>query len=293
MTNKKKKMMYAAMKLFSEKGYHATSMQEIATDAGVSKGLLYKYFDSKEALLIDVFKCNHNNMVERAKYIHFDTTIASTEKLEKMIEIEFEGIVKNKDYFNLLTKSLLIEKNKQVQPFLMQVRAEMLGWHREMLLQVYGDEILPSIWDMVMALQGMLKEYVGFMIQEKQMLKSDQVAKLIVQNMDAIIAAGKGKEPVITQNHMQHYVLYSKQEPLTIQEQLNQMLRKLKNQVKEKKQEVVDYEEILDAIQLFEQELEQDKSRIFLLKALFSFLNQHVSAKDDVVVFEKLLNELN
>ena len=40
----------AALGLFVEKGFAATRLEEIASRAGVSKGTLYLYFDSKEAL---------------------------------------------------------------------------------------------------------------------------------------------------------------------------------------------------------------------------------------------------
>lgn len=40
----------AALALFVEKGFSATRLDEIAARAGVSKGTLYLYFDSKEAL---------------------------------------------------------------------------------------------------------------------------------------------------------------------------------------------------------------------------------------------------
>lgn len=40
----------AALDLFVEKGYAATRLDDVAARAGVSKGTLYLYFDSKEAL---------------------------------------------------------------------------------------------------------------------------------------------------------------------------------------------------------------------------------------------------
>jgi len=40
----------AALDLFVEKGYAATRLEDVAAQAGVSKGTLYLYFDSKEAL---------------------------------------------------------------------------------------------------------------------------------------------------------------------------------------------------------------------------------------------------
>ena len=46
----------AALSLFVEKGFAATRLDEVAARAGVSKGTLYLYFDSKEALFIAVIR---------------------------------------------------------------------------------------------------------------------------------------------------------------------------------------------------------------------------------------------
>lgn len=43
-------LLAAALELFVERGYAATKLDEVAAKAGVSKGTLYLYFDSKEAL---------------------------------------------------------------------------------------------------------------------------------------------------------------------------------------------------------------------------------------------------
>ncbi|MCM2288276.1 MAG: TetR/AcrR family transcriptional regulator [Sulfuritalea sp.] len=43
-------LMAAALELFVEKGFVGTRLEDVATRAGVSKGTLYLYFDSKEAL---------------------------------------------------------------------------------------------------------------------------------------------------------------------------------------------------------------------------------------------------
>ena len=43
-------ILVAALKMFSSKGFAATRLDEVAKEAGVSKGTLYLYFESKEAL---------------------------------------------------------------------------------------------------------------------------------------------------------------------------------------------------------------------------------------------------
>ena len=44
-----------ALRLFSANGYQATSISTIAKEAGISKGLMYNYFESKEELLVSLF----------------------------------------------------------------------------------------------------------------------------------------------------------------------------------------------------------------------------------------------
>lgn len=44
-------LLSASLELFAEKGFHATTMDDIARSAGVSKGLAYNYFTSKKEIL--------------------------------------------------------------------------------------------------------------------------------------------------------------------------------------------------------------------------------------------------
>jgi len=46
----------AAADLFTEKGYHATSMRQIARRAGVTPAGIYNHFRSKEKVFLEVFK---------------------------------------------------------------------------------------------------------------------------------------------------------------------------------------------------------------------------------------------
>lgn len=43
-------ILFAALQVFSSKGFNATRLDEVAKKAGISKGTLYLYFDSKQAL---------------------------------------------------------------------------------------------------------------------------------------------------------------------------------------------------------------------------------------------------
>ncbi|MFH0841741.1 MAG: helix-turn-helix domain-containing protein [Bacteroidota bacterium] len=53
---KKSLIMDAAIILFARDGYHATSISNIARHAGIAKGLMYIYFQSKEELLSSIIE---------------------------------------------------------------------------------------------------------------------------------------------------------------------------------------------------------------------------------------------
>ncbi|HZU71530.1 MAG TPA: helix-turn-helix domain-containing protein, partial [Acidimicrobiales bacterium] len=59
----------AALRCFARRGYHATTVDDIAAEAGVSKGAPYVYFESKEALfraLYETWECGLSDRLEAA-----------------------------------------------------------------------------------------------------------------------------------------------------------------------------------------------------------------------------------
>jgi len=53
---RKKQILSAAVKLFATRGLAATKIADIAAAVGMSQGLLYHYFGSKEAIFVDIIR---------------------------------------------------------------------------------------------------------------------------------------------------------------------------------------------------------------------------------------------
>jgi AcrR family transcriptional regulator len=54
--DKRRKILDAALREFAERGYHGTSVPEVAQAAGVGTGSLYRYFEHKEALVNVIYR---------------------------------------------------------------------------------------------------------------------------------------------------------------------------------------------------------------------------------------------
>jgi AcrR family transcriptional regulator len=91
----------AALELFAKNGFHNTSMNAIAKNAKVSKGLIYNYFESKEALLENIInQAIHTG--EEFVQRHFSEPQDPEEMLLSLINGIFAQIKLNPRYFKLL-----------------------------------------------------------------------------------------------------------------------------------------------------------------------------------------------
>jgi AcrR family transcriptional regulator len=62
MTKKQDDIIKAALDLFSKDGFQATSTNKIATNAGVSEGLIFRHFKNKEGLIFAILKLNETQI---------------------------------------------------------------------------------------------------------------------------------------------------------------------------------------------------------------------------------------
>ena len=86
-----------ALRLFKEKGYHATSMRDIASEVGINKGSLYSYIRSKEDLLIPVFERAMGLLVTRMEAIAADPALGPTERLKRAIHAHITVVSEHLD----------------------------------------------------------------------------------------------------------------------------------------------------------------------------------------------------
>lgn len=84
----------AAILLFQEKGYHATSMQDIADAVGLQKGSLYHYISSKEDLLMIIVKEAVDTYSDRLSVIA-GSDLPPRDKFAQAVRQHLMGIANN------------------------------------------------------------------------------------------------------------------------------------------------------------------------------------------------------
>ena len=68
-TDRRGELLDAAVRVFAQKGFHASRVGDIAEEAGVAHGLLYHYFRSKDEVLETIFRETWTDLVAEVRRI--------------------------------------------------------------------------------------------------------------------------------------------------------------------------------------------------------------------------------
>jgi TetR/AcrR family transcriptional regulator, cholesterol catabolism regulator len=93
-------VLQSAANIFFTKGYHATSIEDVARDVGMLKGSLYYYIKSKDDLLFQLLLAG---IEESDAFIakHIDLAGDPVEQLERAIRAQIDYIIDNRVQFGL------------------------------------------------------------------------------------------------------------------------------------------------------------------------------------------------
>jgi len=129
-----KKILEAAFVLFARKGYESTSIAQISKEAGVSKGLLYNYFQSKEDLLTTLV----NNAINEGDHLMGEIVNDNpSDTLRNLFEWFFNDLSNRPDHWKLITElTFKIDKFQFVHDIFTQKMNEYVAFIENILAQM-------------------------------------------------------------------------------------------------------------------------------------------------------------
>ena len=117
MNKTKRKIFETSMKLFAQKGYDATSIEEITANVGVAKGTLYYHFSSKEEIF-EFLIGEGVKLLKNSIEIKTEKLSNSLDKIKAIVLIQIKVLVKYEDFMTIVlseiwgntSRSLLCQK---------------------------------------------------------------------------------------------------------------------------------------------------------------------------------------
>ncbi len=118
--SRRKQIMETAMEMFAREGYGHVSISSLAKQAGISKGLMYNYFESKEQLLQEIihaaiqeimqyFDPNHDGVLTREEFALFIRKTFQLMHQDKEHWLKFFGLVIQPNVMQYLQNSAMVE----------------------------------------------------------------------------------------------------------------------------------------------------------------------------------------
>ena len=129
--NTKDKILSVANKLFSQFGFHRTSMDEIAKVARKSKGSIYYYFTSKENLFTEIVYKEIINLENKLSVIVENSDLSASEKIKNYLTKRMQFLNNAVNYHETLKADFFEHFD-----FIDDLRKELDEWEKESLKKI-------------------------------------------------------------------------------------------------------------------------------------------------------------
>lgn len=113
------RILEAALQLFRDRGFGATTMREIAESAGVATGAAYYYFDSKDAIVLAFYDQAQQDMTARLEELLAGSRNLA-ERLRGILQVKLDYFEPSRRFLGAL--SVHTDPNHPLSPFSAQTR---------------------------------------------------------------------------------------------------------------------------------------------------------------------------
>lgn len=271
--DKRLQILESAVQCFATKGYHATSIQEIADAAGMAKSSLYFYFKSKEEMLLFACKHFHDLMMNKLLSVN-EENLSPRERFSKQIQLLFKQMSDSRHFLTTLIHEQKIEISSDVKAFLFEIRAVNLYWYYIRMIEIYGESARPYALDAAAILNGMIAEYFAYVFFDRKELDLHAISAFLIDRLDDMMSGMMREQhsPILSEQNMQVLLAKGKERyDQTIFAVLEQ-IREMRNKVDGSDLEPDQKEELGTSLLALEEEFTRAKPRTVVLKSIMAYL---------------------
>jgi TetR/AcrR family transcriptional regulator, fatty acid metabolism regulator protein len=125
--DRRRQILEAAVKVFAQKGFHASRVGDIAEEAGIAYGLVYHYFESKEDLLETIFRTTWTEMLARVHEVE-EAKIPASEAVRQVTALILRTWRRDPDLVRVLVRE--VTRNQHVQQEIEEITSAMEALER-------------------------------------------------------------------------------------------------------------------------------------------------------------------
>lgn len=271
MTDKRLMILEQAMILFATKGYHSTSMQEVAEHAGVSKGGLYSYFSSKNELLIEIYRYYYESIREQMSQYENMKLSDPRERLQLQLKVYMEGLLSRKEFI-LMHLRENVNHSAELGDFLTTIIIETFEWYEKTFKDIYGERIVPYRTNLAIIFNGMIESYLKTLFLSASPHDIDELTTFLISRLDDLAEGMISKKESLTIPSPQIIQDYMFRGDSSLKEQLKVLLLQIEKLVGHATLDEDTKKDCLDSIEFLKEEAKQERPKRVVFQGLLNYL---------------------
>lgn len=261
MKAKDRQIIEVGMRLFASKGFSATSVQEIASESGISKGAFYLHFKSKDDLLLAILQ-HHFDMIHKA---FSEVTKDIQNPRDKLIREQmalYSHFITHRELLIMLAKEQAIPRNDTIKQLLFEKQMESHQHYRKRIIEIYGPEVEPFSWDITIILEGIVKSYMGVLLFSTHDFDLKSLTEFLHNRLDSIVKDIHKDKPFLTKDKAESILanfLFSDHPSIS------NVLKNLEEEI-----EKLGSDELVITFQVLKEEIGKEKPRLPVIHGMLS-----------------------
>lgn len=282
MNEKKQQVMKKAYKLFIEKGFQATSIQDILDYSGISKGTFYNYFSSKTELVIQALKVIFQELEKERDALLVEQDSSNIEIFIKQIELQLEN---NTKIFPLI-EEMIYSNDEEIKQFMKHGQLRMINWLYNRFIEIFGESKEPYLLDCALMFLGILQINIKYYSKVNHTTASiyPMVRYSVARIVGMVEEVAEAEEQLIKPELIKNWLADFKKSDQKVKKELYYTVLSLKKSF-HNNEDQGKYTELLDFV--LDELLFTKHPRKYLIKSAILLLkeDQAISGHED---FEKL-----
>ncbi|SCJ26587.1 HTH-type transcriptional repressor KstR2 [uncultured Clostridium sp.] len=284
MTNKKEVIIQVAQKYFNDHGVRYTSIDDIVKECKISKSTFYKYFPTKEDLVLEILDYLNKNFSNSSVLIDTDDTKTPIEKLKEKIKLVLDYLKCNQSFNSHILGEFSEIKGIPILKIKSQIKSNIINSYKTPLILVYGEDINPFLWELIFVIDSIVHEFNLVMKINKRNISVDYIFEFINKQINLNIENLKQNKSTINKN-----IFYSIDEigesnyKDSIKDAFLNVLYSIKECIKLDKNE-----KLSEAVVKIEEEFNLGNYNSLTMDAMIAYLEKQESIKE----YTKKLNRL-
>lgn len=187
MNPKKQLIISAAYTLFINKGYNASSIQDVLDEAGISKGTFYNHFASKAECLTAIMESVASEIRQKRMAVAVGKPANDLDVLAEQLCIRIR-LNREKNLFALY-ESIFYSQDEELKKFAKASYVSELDWISSRIVDVFGEEAKPFALENAAIIHGSIQQLIHvWNLTSDEELPTKELSSFVIRRLKTAVA---------------------------------------------------------------------------------------------------------